>query len=204
MSTNSNNRPLTSSSVRSIMTKRDLVGQKHVNSKVVLTIQGDGNVIDVTDKDGKVVMSSIPGQEGTVLQKKIFNLRANSQLAMANARTRQHMVDGLTAEKAGKGDVASESFNAYLNGCQLSFGVLLPSAIADALGNGVDIAAKVIQVDTVNGSLLTIDPSTISVKQPETLDAGTSFNLDEFLPAPPPNETAAQKRARLKKEAENA
>lgn len=201
MSKNSNNRSLTSASVRSIMTKRDAVSASHVGKKVVFAIQGDGNVIDVLDKAGKVVLSTIPGQEGTILQKRIFNLKANSQLAMGNPRNRKYMIDALAAEKAGKVQEASELFNQYLNACQLSFGVLLPSGIVDQLANGVDIAAKVIQVDTDNGSLLTIDPSTISVKAPEYLDAGTSFNIDDFMPAAPANETAAQRRARLQKEA---
>lgn len=198
MSTNSNNRPLTSASVRSIMTKRDVAAAAHVGKKVVFTIQGDGNVIDVLNKAGETVTSTIAGYEGTVLQKRIFNLKANSQLAMTNARTRQFMIDGLAAEKAGKAAQASELFNQYLNACQLSFGVLLPSAIVDQLSNGVDIAAKVIQVDTENGSLLTIDPSTISVKAPEYLESGTSFNIDDFLPAEPKSDkplTAKEKRA---------
>lgn len=186
------------------MTKRDVVTPSHVGKKVVFTVQGDGNVIDVLDKAGKPVLSTIAGQEGIILQKKIFNLKANSQLAMTNPRNRQYMIDALTAEKGGKADAASEGFNKYLNSCQLSFGVLLPNAMVENLSNGVDIAAKVIEVTTDNGSLLTIDPSTISVKAPEYLESGTSFNLDEFLPAAPANETAAQKRARLKAEAEAA
>jgi len=180
------------------MTKRDSITASHVGKKVVFTVQGDGNVIDVTSKDGKPVLSSIAGQEGTILQKRIFNLKANSGLAMTNPRNRQYMIDALKAEKAGQADKASELFNAYLNSCQLSFGVLLPSAIVDQLSNGVDIAAKVIQVDTDNGSLLTIDPSTISVKQPEYLESGTSFNIDEFLPAEDTKQTAKGKRAGAK------
>ena len=199
MSTNTQNRPLTSASVRSIMTKRDTVQTKHVGgAKKTFTVQGNGNVIDVLDKAGKVVMSSIAGQEGTVLQKKIFNLRANSALAMSNPRTRQFMIDGLAAEKAGKAEQASELFNQYLNSCQLSFGVLLPSGIVDSLTNGVDIAAKVIEVKTDNGSLLTIDPSAIFVQAPESVDNGTSFNIDDFLPAEEKELTSAQKRAGAK------
>lgn len=195
--TTQTNRPLTSTSVRSIMTKRDTVQAAHVGKKVVFTIQGDGNVIDVLNKAGEVVLSTIAGYEGTVLQKRIYNLKANSVLAMTNPRTRQFMIDGLAAEKAGKAEQASELFNQYLNACQLSFGVLLPSAIVENLSNGVDIAAKVIEVTTENGSLLTIDPSTISVKAPEYLDAGTSFNIDDFLPAERAK-TAAGKRAGAK------
>ena len=199
MSTQTQNRPLTSASVRSIMTNRQPVKTDDVDETVILRIQGDGNVIDVKDKAGNLVMSSIKGQEGVVLQKKIFNCKAVSHLAQQNPRTRQFMTDGLAAEKAGKGAEASELFNQYLNATQLSFGVLLPSAKADLLRDGVKISADIIQVTTENGSLLTIDPSTISVQAAKKLEASTSFNIADFEVAPtaPANETAAQKRARL-------
>lgn len=179
MSTNS--RLLTSGSVKSIMSKRDLVKSSHIGKKVVFTIQGNGNTIDVRDKAGELVQSTIPGQEGTVLQKAIFNLKANSQLGMSNERTRKYFIDGCVAEKQGDVELASELFNKYLNASQLTFGVLLPSAVVDQLSNGVDIAAKVIKVDTENGSLLTIDPSTIAVQAPELLNAGTGFNMEDFV-----------------------
>src|SRR5882672_10572202 len=117
-------RLLTSASVKSIMSKRDLVKSTHVGKKVVFTIQGNGNTIDVKDKAGELVKSSIPGQEGIILQKAIFNTKANSQLGMSNARTRQYFIDGCVAEKQGDTDGASELFNKYLNACQLTFGVL--------------------------------------------------------------------------------
>ena len=194
MSTNSNTRLLDSKAVAAIMTKRQPVPASAVGKKVVLTVQGDGNVIDVVDKAGQPVLSTIKGQEGVILQKKIFNCKANSQLAMTNARTRGYMIAGLAAEQKGNATAAHEEFNAYLNGCQLSFGIILPSATADALSNGVDIAAKVQLVTTDNGSLLTIDPSTISVQAPEYLDASTAFSLEDF--AAPITATATTAKAR--------
>ncbi len=180
MSNQTQNRPLTKSSVVSIMNKRKLVPTTMVGHKVTFTIQGNGNTIDVVNKAGELVLSTIAGQEGIVLQKRIFNTKANSQLAMSNARTQQYLKDALVAEKAGKAEAASELFNQYLNATQVSFGILLPSAIADQLSAGVDIAAEVILVTTDAGSLLTIDPSTISIKAPEVLGS-TSFNLDNFI-----------------------
>lgn len=177
-------RQINGASVNQIMRKRNSLPVAMVGKKVVFTVQGDGNIIDVLDREGKVVLSTIKGQEGIVLQKKIFNLKANSELALRNERTIGYLKDGAIAEKAGDADKAHELFNNFLNATQVSFGIILPSAIADALGNGVDIAATVIQVDTPNGSLLTIDPSTIMVKQPEVLDHGTSFDVAAFLGAP--------------------
>ena len=187
---NTTQRSMTSTSVKAIMQKRSTIPTDAVGKRVKFLIQGDGNVIDVKDKEGKLVMSTIPGFEGTVLQKKIFNLRANSLLAMQNERTRSYILDGLKAEKAGgtislerdgkPTDVtASELFNDYLNATQMSFGVLLPSNIAEKLASGVEIAATVVRVDTDNGSLLTIDPSTLSIVEPESYGT-TVFNLDDF------------------------
>lgn len=177
MSTNT--RLLGSSAVKSIMSKRITIPALAVGKRVRMLVQGDGNVIDVKTKDGELVMSTIPGQEGIVLQKKIFNTKANSGLALTNPRNRQFVIDGLKAEKAGKPAEAHDLFNAYLNAAQISFGVLLPSTVADKLHNGDEIAATVIQIDTDNGSLLTIDPSTISVLEPEVFGT-TTFELDDF------------------------
>lgn len=196
-------RLLTSNSVKSIMAKRDLVHDTKIGKKVILTIQGDGNIVDVLDKEKNPVTSTIPGYEGTVLQKRIFNLKANSSIAMQNQRTRQLFIDGCVAEKQGDVEGASELFNEYLNRCQLSFGVLLPSAVVDQLGNGVDVAAKVIGVTTENGSLLTIDPSTISVQAPEVLEAGTSFDMSDFVipEAEPLSKAELEKRQKARAKA---
>lgn len=174
-------RPLNGTSVNAIMRKRSTLSVAMVGKKVVFTIQGNGNVIDVVDKKGEPVLSTIAGQEGIILQKKIFNLKTTSQLALSNDRTRGYLKEGIAAEKAGDIDAANEAYNAFLNSTQVSFGVLLPSAIADKLANGVDIAATVIRVDTENGSLLTIDPSTIMVKEPEVLAPGTAFDVASFF-----------------------
>ena len=177
MSTTS--RLLSSSAVKSIMSKRITIPELAVGKRVRMLVQGDGVVIDVKDKDGELVLSTIPGQEGVVLQKKIFNAKANSALALVNPRNRQFIMDGLKAEKAGKAAEAHDFFNQYLNAAQISFGVLLPSTVADKLHNGDEIAATIIRVDTENGSLLTIDPSTISVLEPETY-VTANFDLADF------------------------
>lgn len=192
-------RLLDSRAVQAIMGKRQPVGTAQVDRKVVLTIQGNGNVIPVLDKDGKTVFSTIAGSEGVSLDKKIFNLRAASQLAMSLPINRDLMVAGLAAEKKGDKDAAHENFNAYLNATQVSFGIILPSAIADQLGNGVDIAAKVQLVTTDKGSLLTIDTSTISIKEPDFLPSATVFNIADFVAKEeaPANEIAAQRKKRL-------
>lgn len=180
-------RPMTSSSVKAIMQKRITVPQDAVGKRVKMQIQGDGTIIDVKRTDGTLVTSTVPGYEGTVLQKKVFNVRANSAVAMSNERTRQFLIEGLAAEKAGETEKASELFNQYLNATQISFGVLLPSAMVNRLYNNQEISGRIELVTTDNGSLLTIDPSTISVVEAETFGT-TVFNLDDFIKA---EETAA-------------
>lgn len=186
--------PMTSSSVKAIMTKRVLVALSSIGRSIFLTIQGNGNVIDVIGKDGQPVLSTIKGQEGTLLQKHIFNCKAASQLAMADPFVQGLFKSGLAAEKAGGSFVgkltrddkevaaahtADEYFSEYLNRTQISFGVLLPNAKAEMISDGVEIAAKVQEVVTDNGKLLTVDASTIRVVEPEVA-ANVSFDVSMF------------------------
>ncbi len=182
LTTMSQTRKINLKSVQSIMKGRVAVPQSSVGKRVRLMIQGDGTEIDVTDKDGNLVTSTAPGEEGTVLRKRIFNLRAASGLAMTNPRNKEFLVAGVRAEKAGDTDGADEAFSNYLNATQMSFGVITNSSVAAKLANGVEIAATVRQIDTEKGSLLTIDTQTISVVEPEVLDV-LEFNIDDFVKA---------------------
>lgn len=170
-------RKMTSQSVKAIMNQRVLIPETAVSKRVKLAIQGNGNTIDVKDKDGNFVASA--ADPNLVLQKRIFNCKANSGLAMGSERNRKLLKDAIAAEKAGDADKAHELFNEYLNRVQLSFGILLPSAVVEKLASGVEIAASITKVTTENGSLLTIDPSTISVVEPETYGK-TTFSLEDF------------------------
>ena len=66
----SKSNPMTSASVQNIMNKRALVKQTQVGRKVILMIQGNGNVIDVLTKEGEPVASINSG--GVQLQKQIY------------------------------------------------------------------------------------------------------------------------------------
>lgn len=167
-------------SVKSIMNRRVLIVNSMIGKRVRMFIQGDGTVLDAKHKDGSYVLSTVAGQEGTVLQKRIFNLQANAQAAMTTPLNREALKRGIDAEKAGDMEKAHEAYNEYLNRCQLTFGILLPNPTADKLGHGVEIAATIQQVTTDNGSLLTIDPSTISIVEPEVAGS-TVFNVDDIF-----------------------
>jgi hypothetical protein len=202
-------RRMTLASVKSIMQKRSTIPATAVNKRVQLTVQGNGNTVDVMDKEGNIVLSKLPGEEGMVLRKRIYNVKANSEIAMRNPRNMQYLKDAIDAEKAGKGDEAHDLFNNYLNAVQISFGVIEGNAVIDQLANGEEIAAKIQLIETENGSLLTIDPSTISVVKPEVYGT-TAFNLDALLGVSgadddtddddEEDETEEQKKARLKAE----
>jgi hypothetical protein len=166
--------------LQTILNTRVLITNDMIGKRVRLLIQGNGNVVDVKTKAGELVTSTIPGYEGTVLQKKIFNVRANAQLAMKSALNLDDLRAGIAAEKAGKADEAHTLFNAYLNRAQISFGVLLPSPLESKLANGVEIAGTIQLIETDNGKLLTIDPSTISVVDPEVAGK-TTFSLEDIF-----------------------
>ena len=181
------------------MTRRVNVTPLSIGRKGTFLVQGKGNIIDVVDKAGNPVKSTQKGFEGTILKKKVFNLRANSAVARQNERTHGYLMAGLKAEKSGtpvlhtigkerKAYSAHDLFNAYLNSCQMSFGVLLPlSATAAQLDDNVEITAVITEIETEKGKMLSIDPSTISLVKAEVFEA-TSFNLDDLLGETPKEE----------------
>jgi hypothetical protein len=168
----------TSKSVTGIMRKRTLVPETLVGKKVVLTIRGNGTTVDVKDKEGNYVQSVV--QAGTVFQKVIFNTESNSGIAMASARNKQILQEALAAERLGNADEASDLFQDFLNAVQLSFSVPTTSSLIGKLSDRIDISARVIKVTTENGSLLTIDPTSIAIKEPETL-APVDFDLSNYM-----------------------
>lgn len=192
------NRDINLASVKSIMQKRALITNEMVGKLVEAFIQGNGNTIDMKNGNGELVESVV--EPGTVARKTIYNLKANSALAMQNERNRNILRAGATAEKTGakvKFDLgdgekeysATELLSTYLNRVQLSFSVVLPSSIVANLGNGVLIKAIVQRIDPTPerkaaepnaAPVLTIDPSTISLVAAQALSA-TTFDIDDIL-----------------------
>lgn len=183
-------RQLTKTAVKAIMKSRDEVPESLIGKKVMLTIQGNGVIIDVKNAAGEAVQSVV--EPGTVFQKVIFNCKANSGLAMKNIRNLAFWTAGKAAEAAGNSEEAHEAYSDFLNSVQLSFSVPTTSSIKDQLSNGVDISAKVIEIKTENGSLLTIDPATIGILAPAVLGK-TTFSFDDEDAAVPANEVEALK-----------
>lgn len=169
-------RKLDKASVIRIMNNRLLATTAAIGRSVLFTVQGMGNEIDVKNKAGEIVQSYLGG--GQVFTKKIFNLKANSDIAMKNVRNKQFLLDAFAAEKAGDSDAASELYSQYLNSVQLSFSIPTDSPLIYKLGDRVDVAAKLIRIDTDHGSLLTLDPASIRIVEPEVAQT-TNFSFDD-------------------------
>jgi hypothetical protein len=170
-------RLINAKAIQAIMKQRTAVPDSVAGGKkILLTIQGSGTKIQLVDKNGITVAND----DGEVIDKMIYNLRANSEVAMKNPANREFLMAGIRAEKAGEMEEADKQFSTYLNKVQMSFSLLLPSAVAGKLADGVEISARVEKITTDNGSLLTIDPKSISIVEPEVLGK-TTFNLDDIF-----------------------
>lgn len=169
-------RLLTRQSVINIMNQRMTAPESLVGKSVALTIEGNGAIFDVVTKGGELV-ASVAG-DGTNFQKKIFNTKANSGIAMSNVRNAEFKAAGRKAELSGQAEEADKQYQAFLRAVQLDFSVPTTNPIVDKLSNGVEISAKLLKITTDNGVLLTIDPATIRVLDPVVL-AKTTFSFDD-------------------------
>lgn len=169
-------RLLNKQSVKNIMNARMLAPASLVGKKVQLVIEGNGVDFEVKNSKGELVPSILA--DGTVFTKKIFNTKANSGIAMASTRNAEYLAAGRRAELAGDAEGANEQYQLFLRAVQLDFSVPTTSPIIRRLANGVEISARLTEVTTDNGKLLTIDPATISVLEPETLGK-TEFVFDD-------------------------
>jgi hypothetical protein len=170
---------LTKKIVENTMNNRQLVTEQHIGDVVTLTIQGNGSSAqDVKTREGALVQSVI--DKGTVAQKIIFNVKANSGIAMKNPINRQLLRDGVAAELAGDAETAHAKFDAYLNATKITFNLFTTDPMLENLGDRTRIEAEIMKVTTENGSLLTIDPKTIKVAKATKLGKTTfKFDLDE-------------------------
>ena len=183
-------RPSTLASVQNIMNSRRLVTEDMATNGrlVVFTVRGKGTVLPVKTKAG----DDVPAADGSgeQLMKRIFNVVANSQLAINNKRNQDLLRAGYAAEQAGDTAKAEELYNEYLNAIQVSFNVLSTSSAFNKITDGDQIKASVAKVTTENGSLLTLDAKSIAVVAPEMAGA-TKVDLLALMAVPSAPETAA-------------
>jgi len=130
--------------------------------RVILRLTGNGNIIDVIDGQGNHVVSN----QGEMLQKKIFNTVCNSAVAVRNERNQEILRAGLKAEKAGNSEEAAKHYNDYLNKTQVSVSVLAGTSNFDKIQDGDQIKGRVQKITTAKGSILTLDPKSLSIVAP--------------------------------------
>lgn len=175
MATNKQRQSIDSKRAMAFFNSRGLVKVAHVGKRFKFFVSTNGNIIDVTDKEGNMVREI--NNADVVLRKKIFNIKANSEAAVLAAPNAQLRRDALAAEKAGDAEKASELFNQFLNKVQFSFSVLSTSKLFDTLTGGMEITAEVQEVVTDNGKLLTLDPSSITIVETESIGKNSNTML---------------------------
>jgi hypothetical protein len=180
----------TKANVTSKMNKRLFAPEALVGKTVSVTIEGNGVKYDVKNKAGEFVESVLGG--GAIFQKMIYNLEANSEIALNNPANKALKSAARAAETAGNTDEAHELYQQFLRKVQMDFSVPTTSPIVSKLGHKCDISAKLMKITTENGSILTIDPATIRILEPVALGSTTfSFDDEDETVATPASEVAA-------------
>lgn len=176
----------TIASVQNIMNSRKKITEAMNGQYIVLTVRGNGNTIAVKDKNGDAVKAA--GSD-LLLEKKIFNTLCNSSVAVKNERNQATLKEALAAEKAGDSAKAGELYNDYLNKTQVSVSVLSGTSNFDRIQDGDQIKGRVQVITTEKGSILTLDPKTISVVAPG-YGEDSSFDLLSMATEVPAESTA--------------
>lgn len=150
-------------SVQNIINSRATITEQMEGSFQVLTVRGNGNIIPVKTKDGELIPAA--DGSGVMLEKRILNCVCNSGIAMKNERNQATLREAYAAEKAGNLDKAAELYNTYLNKTQVSVSVLSTSALFNKIQDGDQVKGKVQKITTENGSILTLDQKSLSIKE---------------------------------------
>jgi hypothetical protein len=169
---------LDSKAVQNIIAKRRIIRLTDAGEKLKFEIQGNGNIIAVLDKSGAPVLSN--NGTGVPLMKTIYNIKANSHVAMLNPRNREILKAAHMAEQEGDTDAAHRAYNEYLNKIQVSFSVILnPGRTHTQFYNGQMVLGRVQLITTDNGQLLTLE-DVVSVRIEEAAKTPT-FSLADLM-----------------------
>jgi hypothetical protein len=139
------------------------------------TLDSSGNDVQAKDKEGQPII-----WDGQPLMKRIFNLRAISEIALANPRNRQFLADGVTAEQAGDDEKANKCYQDFLNAIQPSFNVNYPAAARFMAAKGDRVNATVRVLTTDKGTTIVFDDVT-PVMVASAQGARKPFSLAEYL-----------------------
>ena len=165
-----------------IVKSRSEISQSDVGEYRVLTVRGNGNIIDVRTKEGDLV-PSLDGT-GVPLRKRILNAKCNSSVAANNSRNKEILMQAYQFEKAGNLEKAGELYNEYLQNLEVSFSLLSGSKLFNLVQDGDQVKGMVVEIVTDKGALLTLDPKTISIMKPQYASA-SKIDLTKFLMAIP-------------------
>lgn len=152
--------------------------QAQAGDTVRFHIVGNGNLIPVITKDGAQVMSNSDGN--TPLYKTIYNVKANSQIAMQNPRNRMILTEAMKAETAGEVELAHTKFNEYLNRIQVSFSVIQnPGRPTVEFFNKQLVEGELEIITTENGQLITV--TNVRAVAVAKLSATPAFTLADLM-----------------------
>lgn len=163
---------------QSLIANRAIVKNSQVGQTVRFHIVGNGNLVPVKTKDGVQVMDNATNT--VPLYKTIYNVKANSQLAMQNPRNQQILREAMQAESVGEVDKAHELFNSYLNKIQVSFSIIQnPGRSNVQFYDKQLVEGEVELVTTENGQLITM--TNVRAVAVEKLAATPAFSLADLM-----------------------
>jgi hypothetical protein len=165
------------STLKAFRAKRELT-QEEVKSGVrkLFTVKGNGTIVDVMTSGGDYVMSA--DGSGELLRKKIFNTDYLSPSGLNSPNAKEYLAEAVSHEVVGNKQEAANYYNAFLNAVSLTFSVLSNSKLFNGgIANGDQIAGNLQAIETPNGTLVTIDPKSITVKQ---VVANPTTSIDPF------------------------
>ena len=140
-------------------------------------IRGAGNIIAMLDKNKQPVLDR---QTGQPLTKMIYNIKANSHVAMLNPRNQEILRTAVGAESEGDEEAAHNAFNDYLNKIQVSFSVVLnPGRKQPTFSDGQLVEGEIALITTDNGQLLTVD--NVRAVAVEKLGQTDKFSLEDLM-----------------------
>jgi hypothetical protein len=158
-------------------------------------VTGDGNEIDVTNKAGQLVSTATDKE--VVLRKRIFNVKLNSAVAIANPVNKATLAIAMEADKLGnsydanrkfvgikdkvQAQKAADYYNQYLNDVQVSFSLLAGHKLYDRLKSNSRIECDLELIETEDGKLITINSKGIALQGAEAAAKTTSTMLDDFF-----------------------
>ncbi len=196
---------LTFALAQTLMNKRRIITAANDGQQMVFSVVGSGTIIPMVDAAKQPVLNDA----GQPITKKIFNVNAASQVALNNPTFDQILFDAVTAEQAGEADQANDLYREYLNKTQVSFSVPDYKGAFDGITDGDEIKAHVQLITTDKGQILTLDKPVVKAAVAAPManisleDKLAAFKMSLGTPAPkaaPANETAAQRKARERKE----